>query len=387
MLLNRIPVMRVEMDEREANAAKRAILSGWVTMGPEVEAFEREFAESAGAKFACAVSSGTAALHVALAAAGVGDGDEAITASYSFIATASAIRHCGAIPVFADIDPGTFNMLPDRVEAAITPKTKAILCVHQMGMPCDLAAFTDIAARHGLALIEDAACAVGSEVQINGRWERIGQPHGDAACFSFHPRKVLTTGDGGMITTRHETWDKRFRLLRHHGMNVPAHTRHTSDQVIWESYDEVAYNYRMTDIQGAIGRVQLQRLGGIVERRRALAAQYHRRLSGIDGVTVPREPRWARSNWQSYCVRLDSRFDQRGVMQGLLDEGIATRRGVMCAHREPAYADRPATWRAAPGGLERSEQAQDHTIVLPLYPQMPGEELDHVVETLTRILR
>jgi perosamine synthetase len=406
-----IPVGRPVMDEREAEAARRAILSGWITMGPEVAAFEAEFAAAVGARHACAVSSGTTALHLALLAAGVAPRDEVITASFSFIATASAVRYCGATPVFVDIDPATFNIDPGLVEAAITPKTRAILCVHQMGMPCDLIAFRDIAGRHGLRLIEDAACAIGSEIlwertgrggvrlenQRPGpaasrcarlpeaaRWDRIGMPHGDLACFSFHPRKVLTTGDGGMITTNNEEWDRQVRLWRHHGMNVEAHVRHASDRVIWESYDTLGYNYRMTDIQGAIGRVQLQRLDDMIARRRELAARYGKLLRELDGVTAPTEPGWARSNWQSYCVRLADTFDQRAVMQRMLDEGVATRRGVMCAHREPAYPE--GTWRRGPGGLRASEEAQDHTVILPLYPQMTGAEQETVVETLRRAL-
>ena len=199
--VTRIPVAIPEIGEPEAAAARRVILSGWITMGPEVEAFEAEFAAAVGARHACAVSSGTTALHLALLAAGVKREDEVVTASHSFIATASAVRYCGAMPVFADIQASTFNLNPELVEAAITPRTRAILCVHQMGMPCDMVSLVDIARGHGLPLIEDAACAIGSEILWGSRWDRIGLPHGDLACFSFHPRKVLTTGDGGMITT------------------------------------------------------------------------------------------------------------------------------------------------------------------------------------------
>jgi dTDP-4-amino-4,6-dideoxygalactose transaminase len=321
-------------------------------------------------------------LHLALRAAGVSPGDEVITASHSFIATASAIRYCGALPVFADIHPRTFNLDPESAERAVTPKTRAILCVHQMGLPCDLAAFGALAQRCGVPLIEDAACAAGSEILWAGQWQRIGLPHGDLACFSFHPRKVLSTGDGGMITTADEEWDRRIRCWRHHGMNVPAHARHVSDQVIWESYDELGYNYRMTDIQGAVGREQVRRLDGIVARRRELAARYTKLLASLSAVAAPFEPEWARSNWQSYAVRLNARLDQRTVMQNLLDEGVSTRRGVMCAHREPAYPE--GTWRSGPGGLRHSEEAQDHCVVLPLYPRMLEEDQEYVVNALKK---
>jgi dTDP-4-amino-4,6-dideoxygalactose transaminase len=372
------------MDEQEAAAARRAILSGWVTQGPEVAAFEREFADAVGAPHACAVSSCTTALHVALVALGVGTDDEVITVSHSFIATANAIRYCGAIPVFVDIDQATLNIDPDLVEAAIGPRTKAILVVHQLGMPCDLRALTAIAARHRLPLIEDAACAIGSEVEWEGGWQRIGRPHGDIACFSFHPRKLLSTGDGGMLTTRSADLDRAFRLLRQHGMSVPDAVRHSSSQVVFEEYPVAGYNYRMTDIQGAIGREQLKRLPAIVARRRELAARYEARLQSVDGVVVPREPQWARSNWQSYAVRIGAWIDQRTFMQRMLDAGIATRRGVMNAHRERAYPAR--TWRTA-GSLSRSEEAQDTTVILPLFHQLTEEDQDRVVDTIARVIR
>ena len=249
-----LPIIRPLMDEREADAARRVILSGWVTQGPEVAAFEREFAEAVGAPFATAVSNCTTALHLALLAVGVQPGDEVVTVSHSFIATANAVRYCGAIPVFVDIDPQTCNINPAQIDSAITERTRAILCVHQMGMPCDLQKILGIAQALGIPVIEDAACAVGSKILWNGKWERIGKPHGDIACFSFHPRKLLSTGDGGMLTTGDEGYSSFFRLHRQHTMSIPDTVRHGSNQVLFETYPALGYNYRMTDIQAAVGR-------------------------------------------------------------------------------------------------------------------------------------
>jgi perosamine synthetase len=391
---NLIPVARPEHDEREADAVRRVLATGWWTQGPEVGAFEREFAAFTGAPHACAVSSCTTALHLALLVAGVRPGDEVITVSHSFIATASAIRYCRAIPVFADIEPATFNIDPRLVEPLITERTRALVCVHQIGMPCDLSLLIPLARRHGLVLIEDAACAAGSEIFLNGRWEKIGRPHGDLACFSFHPRKVLSTGDGGMITTANDEWDARLRRLRHHGMNLGAHVRHVSSEVICEGYDELGFNYRLTDVQAAIGRVQLAKLPWIVVRRRELADRYRMLLGGHPALTLPHEPEWARSNWQSFAVRLAPGIDQRAAMQALLDRGIATRRGIMNAHREPAYPK--GTWSCGaacsecPAGtcrrLVRSEEAQDRAILLPLFSSLTAEEQSRVAAALNEVL-
>lgn len=380
-----IPIAKPSLGEEEANAAREAILSGWVTQGPRVKAFEEAFAEYTGAPFACAVSSCTTALHLALAVVGVSMGDEVVTVSHSYIATANAIRYCGAIPVFVDVQRQTLNMDPALVEAAITSRTRAILCVHQVGMPCDMPRLVEIAARHNLPLIEDAACAIGSEIQGVGGWERIGKPHGDIACFSFHPRKVITTGDGGMLTTAHEKYDQAFRLLRQHGMSISDRDRHGSDRVIFESYDALGYNYRMTDIQASIGIEQLKKLPYIIEERRRIASVYQEAFMQCKAFELRVEGAGLKSNWQSFFIDLNEGLDQRAVMQALLDREISSRRGIMCAHLEKAYEGSGEAVFRVSGSLSVSEEAQRSCVALPMYAGLKDDELGKVIEGVVEV--
>lgn len=390
-----IPVAKPWTDEREVEAVSRVIRSGWVTQGPEVAAFEKEFAEFVGASYACAVSSCTTALHLALLAVGVGPGDEVITVSHSFIATANSIRYCGAIPVFVDVDPSTYNMDPSLIESVVSNRTRAIVCVHQMGMPCDLEAILKVARRHDVKVVEDAACAVGSEILWQGRWEKIGRPHGDIACFSFHPRKILTTGDGGMITTNRKEWDEKFRLWRQHGMTIPDTVRHHAARVVFESYDSLGFNYRMTDLQAAFGREQLKKLPEMLAKRRRQAQRYRDLLKDVPGLRLPEEPPWARTNWQSYCVRLPDHVKQHEAMQAILDQGVATRRGIMCAHREKTYVHEAWSCGLGPGPcgcppktcarLRQSEKAQDRCVLLPMFHEMTEKDQNRVADAVRKV--
>jgi dTDP-4-amino-4,6-dideoxygalactose transaminase len=304
-----------------------------------------------------------------------------ITVSHSFIATANAIRYCGATPVFVDIDPRTYNIDPTLMKPAITPRTRAILPVHQMGLPCDLAAILKIAARHDLPVVEDAACAIGSEIRIGDGWDRIGRPQGTVACFSFHPRKVITTGDGGMLTTSDPDLDRKFRLLRQHGMSVPDTVRHGARSVIFEGYPILGFNYRMTDIQAAVGRVQLGRLPGILSRRVMLAERYSEAIREIPGLEPPFVPAYGRPNFQSYPVRVtaDYPLSRDELMQALLDRGISTRRGIMNAHQEPAYSG------GAGAMVPKSEAARDEVLLLPIYDALTGDDLGYVIDCLREL--
>ncbi len=390
-----VPIVRPALGDAEVQATARVIRSGWVTQGPEVAAFEGEFAAAVGAAHAVAVSNCTVALQLALQVAGVERGDDVATVSHSFIATANAVVAVGARPVFVDIAPQTLGMDAQALERALTPRARAILCVHQIGMPCDLVRILAVAQRHGIPVIEDAACAVGSQIRIGGDWERIGRPHGLLACFSFHPRKVITTGDGGMITTADGALAERLRRLRQHAMSVPNTVRHDSARVVFEHFSEPAFNYRMTDLQAAVGRPQLARLDDIVAERRRLADRYADALADHPLLAPPSEPAWARSNWQSYglALRPAARGRQMELMQSLLDRGVASRRGIGNAHAEPAY--RRAPWTCGPepcdpdlhaGGhclrLPVCEQARDSTILIPLFHGMSEAEQEHVITAL-----
>lgn len=371
-----IPITRPFIDEEEIKAVTTVIQSGWVSQGPKVAEFEERFAEYVGARYAIATTSCTTALHSALVVSGIGSGDEVIIPSLSFIATANSVVYTGATPVFVDIDPETCNIDPDKIEGAITEKTKAIMPVHQMGLPIDMDTIKEIVDKYNLKVIEDAACAIGSAY----KGKRIGG-YGNIACFSFHPRKIITTGEGGMITTDNPDIAERLKRLRHHGMSVSDIERHTSNRVIIETYPEIGYNYRMTDMQAAMGITQLRKLPFIIERRRMLADVYNNELSKIPCIRVPRVPEYAYHNYQSYWIELleSAPLTRDELMQKLLEKGIATRRGIMAIHLEESY-------RKYKVSLPQTERITKNTVILPLYPSMTEEEQMYVVRMIGDIL-
>jgi len=371
----RIPVMIPYLDQREADAAAEAVLSGWVAQGPRVARFEQEFAAAVGAEHGVAVSSCTTALHLALVACGIGPGDEVVVPSFSFIATANAVRYVGATPVFADVDLTTGNLTPDTVEPVLTGLTRAVILVHQGGVPADVDPMRALCDPRGVQLIEDAACAAGSTYR--------GGPVGAGAliaAWSFHPRKLLTTGEGGMLTLDRADWAQRLRRLREHGMNLSAADRHASAGPVFESYLETGFNYRMTDVQAAIGLVQLDKLAAMVHRRRELAARYHALLAGAPGLRAVRDPQYGQSNFQSFWVLLDPEVagGRDAALGRLAAAGVSARRGIMASHLEPAYRD------VAHVPLPVTERLTRDSLILPLFHTLTADQQELVVDVLRK---
>lgn len=369
-----IPITRPLVGDEEAAAAGEVIRSGWLTQGERVAEFEDAIARYVGAQHAVAVSNCTSALHLALVAAGVGPGDEVICPSFSFIATANAIVHAGAKPVFVDIEPDTYNLDANLVEAAITPRTAAIIPVDQIGLAADIPAIGAIAERHRLSVVEDAAPSLGASIGDR----RVGSLS-DLTCFSFHPRKSITTGEGGVITTDDPAAASWLRRVRSHAASTSDLQRHRSGTVAIEEYRELGYNYRMTDIQAAIGLVQLRKLDAILAERRRLAGRYAELLHGCDWLDVPFEPSDRMHTFQSYCVRLRLPRQREAIMAELATRGIATRRGVMAIHLEPYYRDQYPRLR-----LPVTEQMAAETLLLPLFPGLTDGEQELVAESLLR---
>jgi perosamine synthetase len=368
-----IPVAKPFLGPEEAAAMAEVVASGWVAQGPRVAEFERAFADRIGTDHGVAVSSCTTALHLALVLAGIGPGDQVVVPSLSFIATANAARYVGATPVFADVDAATLNLTAATIDRVLTSATRAVVLVHQAGTPADVDAVHALCEPRGITVIEDAACAAGSTYK--------GRPVGAgaaAAAFSFHPRKVITTGEGGMLTTTHEAWAVRARRLREHGMSVSAADRHASGTTAFEQYLEVGFNYRMTDIQAALGLVQLGRLDDLVARRRHFAARYQALLAAIPGMTTSTDPGYGTTNFQSFWVMLPDGFPvgRDELLARLAASGVSARRGIMASHLEPAYA-----------GCERidlpvTERVTARSLILPVFHDMTEAQQEHVVEVL-----
>lgn len=370
-----IAFSRPYMGDAEAQAASDAVRSGWIVGGPRLAALEERFAHYCGAKHAVGVSSWTTGAFLVLHAWGIGPGDEVIVPSLTFIASVNVIRHVGASPVFAEVDERTFNIDPADVRRKVTPRTKAILPIDQIGLPCDIDAINAVAAERGLLVLDDAACAFASANK--------GRPIGslaDVTVFSLHARKVVSTGEGGMIVTDDDTLARRLRLLRHQGMSASDFERHGARPTQFETYPEIGYNFRITDIQAGIGLAQLERLDEILQLRRAAAQGYTTGLSGHPFIDAPFVPEGLEHNWQSYQITLRpaAPLSRNDVMDRLHDAGIPTRRGVMASHREAPYA-------ALGSRLPRTERVADATLQLPMHPGLNGPQVDRVLEALWRL--
>jgi dTDP-4-amino-4,6-dideoxygalactose transaminase len=366
-----VPVARPCFDAEEERLLLEVLRSRWVTQGPRVEEFERRFAEAVGARHAVAVSSCTTGLFLAFHALGIGPGDEVIVPSLSFIATANSVVHAGATPVFADVEPRSYNLDPTAVAAAVGPRTRAILVVHQLGLPADLPRIEEIARRHGLAVVEDSACAVGSRL--------AGRPIGSSdnlGCFSFHARKVLVTGEGGMIVTPDAGLAAKLRRLRHQGMSVSDLDRHRAGRPLIEDYPEVGYNFRLSDLQAAVGLAQLAKLDAFLARRRLLASRYDAALAAFPDVEAPFAPAGAEPNHQSYIVRLRGAGAalRNRVLEELQGRGVASRRGLMASHLEACHRKARCV-----GTLPETERAAAQTLLLPIFHELSEADQDYVV--------
>lgn len=361
----------------EERAAAEAVRSGWVVGGPRLAEFEERYAALCGGQHAIGVSSWTTGAFLVLKALGIGPGDEVIVPSLTFIASVNVIVHAGATPVFADVDPRTFNIDPDDVARKVGPNTRAIMPVDQLGMPCEIDRIIDLAKRHELLVIQDAACAVASQFR--------GKPVGSLApisVFSLHARKVVTTGEGGMIVTNDVELAKRLRRLRHQGMSLSDFERHGASPTTFESYPEVGYNFRITDIQAAIGLCQLDRLDDMLARRRKCAERYIAALSNHPFLEPPFVPDYAVPNWQSFQVRVrpNGPLTRNAVMEALFAQGLSTRRGVMASHLETPY-------RYLGAVLPVTELAAAECIQLPIHSGMSEADVDFVIETLDKVYR
>lgn len=373
--MSRINVMQPWLGEEEIAAVTEVISSGWVAQGPKVAEFEAAFAQAQQAENAVAVSSCTAGLHLALVVAGIGPEDDVVVPSLSFIATANAPTYVGARPVFADVDPTTGNLTAATVRAALTDHTRAVIAVDQGGVPVDLDDIRALCDPLGIVVIEDAACGAGSTYR--GRPVGVGA---DITAWSFHPRKIVTTGEGGMLTTSHQDWADRARHLREHSMSVSAADRHGSVLAPAEEYTEIGFNYRMTDLQAAVGLVQLRKLPEVVARRREIAHTYTKHIAEIDGLRAVADPPWGACNFQSFWIEVSDRYplERDGLLEHLASHEISARRGIMASHRQPAYTG-SGTGSAT---LDVTERLSDNTLILPVFHQLSESEQSRVIEAL-----
>lgn len=390
-----IPYGRQSIDDADIEAVVKVLKSDYLTTGPAVEAFEKKVADYVGAKYAVAVSNGTAALHVACLAAGIGEGDEVITTPITFAASANCVLYCGGTPVFADIDPDTYNISPEELEKKITSRTKAIIPVHYTGQPCDMDAILEIAHKHDLLVIEDGSHALGASY----KGKKIGSI-ADMTCFSFHPVKPVTTGEGGMIVTDNEELYRRLVLYRSHGITrdkdmmqqYEEQLQQSSDPALQEAADmlrgdvmdpggwyyqqlELGYNYRITDISCALGASQMDKLDRFLERRRQIAKKYDEAFADIPQIKTPWQQEGCQSGWHLYMIQTMER-SRREVFEGLRQAGIGVNVHYIPVYRHPYYQ------RNGYAGVHclNAEAFYERAISLPIFPGLTGQQQDYVIE-------
>ena len=390
-----IPYGRQSVDDADIEAVVKVLKSDYLTTGPAVAAFEKKVADYVGAKYAVAVSIGTAALHVACLAAGIGEGDEVITTPITFAASANCVLYCGGTPVFADIDPDTYNISPEELEKKITSRTKAIIPVHYTGQPCDMDAILEIAHKHNLLVVEDGAHALGAVY----KGKKIGSI-ADMTCFSFHPVKPVTTGEGGMIVTDNEELYRRLVLYRSHGITrdkdmmqqYEEQLQQSSDQALQEAADmlrgdvidpggwyyqqlELGYNYRITDISCALGASQMDKLDRFLERRRQIAKKYDEAFADIPQIKTPWQQEGCQSGWHLYMIQTMER-SRREVFDGLRQAGIGVNVHYIPDYRHPYYQSNGYA------GVHclNAEAFYERAISLPIFPGLTGQQQDYVIE-------
>lgn len=367
-----IPYGKQTIEQDDIQAVVDVLQSDFLTTGPKIAEFEQTVADYVGAKYAVAISNGTSALHAACFAAGIGPGDEVITTPLTFAASANCVLYCGGTPVFADVDPKTYNIDPEDIRRKITDRTKAIIAVHLAGQPCDMDAIHSIAREHGLIVIDDGAHALGSVY----KGKKVGSLS-DMTTFSFHPVKPITTGEGGMIVTDNEEFYKRMVLFRSHGITRDASMMTRNDGLWFYQQFDLGYNYRITDIQCALGCSQMKKLDRFLARRKEIVARYNEAFADCDNIITPYQLSDTESGWHLYIVQVKN-CDRRQVFEAMREKGIGVNVHYIPVYMHPYYQEH---------GYENvhcanAEEIYSHIISLPLYPGLTSEQQDYVIDTL-----
>lgn len=377
------------INRKDISSVIEVLKSDWITQGPAIKEFEDALCSYTGAKYAVAVSNGTAALHVSCLAAGIKAGDEVITSPITFAASANSVLYCGGRPVFVDIQEDTINIDPRKIEKRISKRTRAIIQVHFAGHPCDLDEIRRIAKKHGLMVIEDAAHALGAEYRLSrrgrrGEWIRVGDGRfSDMTILSFHPVKSITTGEGGAILTNNQQLYRKLLMLRNHGIVRERKALMEKDEGPWYSeMQALGFNYRITDFQCALGRSQLKRIGAFLKRRREIAALYNEKLSQLEEIVLPVTRPSVKSAWHIYCIRLKDASKRKRVFERLRDSNIGVQVHYIPVYFHPYY--RRLGYEK--GMCKKAEDYYRRTMTLPIHPGMTDRDVHYVIKTLKESL-